>query len=192
MITRRHIRRGLVWSGLVLGALGLLGYALALFVSIYHDGGDRIVFFGRGAITVQWAIPRPQTLLPGPGGASVPLLAPPPPVGWATERRGTRPWRWLPMRTEPVSAGAGPSALPGLFVVPYWIPVLIGLVALYAALPPGAPKPPDSRCPSCRFDLSTAPAVELRRVHVRCPECGTLSERDDPAQEKPAARAGGS
>lgn len=185
MITRRHIRRGLVWAGLALGALGILGYALALFVSIYHDAGNRIAFFGRGAITVQYAIQRPVVLVPGSNSISTPT-SPPPPAGWAAERPGTRPWRWLLRQTDPTGGG------PGLLVVPYWIPVLIGLFALYAALPPGAPKPSDARCPSCRFDLSTAPPIELRHIHVRCPECGTISERDETVQEKPPARARGS
>ncbi len=170
MLTRRLIRQGVLWPGVGPGAAALLGYVLSLFVSIYHERPDRIVYIGRGAIAVQWAISRAVPV----GG----VAASPAPPAWHAESPGSRDWRFFPRCTDPdyTRAGAGP----GLFVVPYWIPLLLGAVAGYVLLPAGAHASAKPRCPSCRFDLAGAPAVQVRRVHIQCPECGVISDRDEP------------
>ncbi len=173
MITRHHVRRGVLWTGVAIGALGVAGYILTCFVSIYHERPDRIIYIGRGSVAVQWGIWRPP--VPPTAGAVAPAPIVP---AWHTERPGTRGWRWLPRCTDPK------DTQPGLFAVPCWIPLAIGLFALYPLLPAGAGTRAKCRCPNCRFDLTGAPPVEIRRVHVQCPECGTIAERDEPS--KPA------
>jgi hypothetical protein len=175
-LTRRHIRAALIWTGLALGAFALLAYAASFFCNLYYNEGTRIVHFGRGAMSIQWQ---------GESGAAI--LSPGTPEGWNIERAGSRRWRWQPRSTDPAIDATNRRAFaPGLFVIPYWIPLAIGFAALVALLPPGAPPLPKPNCPACRFDLSGAPIVESRRVHVRCPECGTISPREDTRPAVPA------
>jgi hypothetical protein len=173
MLTRRLIDRGVLWTGIGLGALGLLGYLLSPFVAIGIDKRDRVVEFGNGAFSAQWGI---RYALPAPGGPPVIASA----RGWFAEAPGPFGWRWLPRCTDPNYSQAGKG--PGVFAVPYWVPLGLGLLAAYVLLPAGAKPRDEPRCPSCRFDLGGAPPIEVRRVHVQCPECGTISEREEPTK----------
>ena len=147
MITRRHIRRWLIWAGVGLGALGIAGYVLSFIAPITHTwANDRRIQLGRGAIAAAWM----------ENDSSV--------TGWALSAdTGTR-WRWMP-RWSQVEDPFNKQPV-GQLVIPYWVLVLIGAAAGYALLPAGYPR---GRCAKCGYDLKGVPADNGT---VKCPECG--------------------
>jgi hypothetical protein len=182
MITRRAVHRGLAWAGLVVGAAALLVYVLDLFCAFGLDTQNWTVYLGRGAVSIQWEFP-PQYQA-SPTAPGVMLAVPRQSQGWIYERAGSRAWRWLPHWANPETATRNTGFSPGLFVIPLWIPMILGLWAGYSLLPAGLPARGKPRCPRCRFDLAGAPAVDVKHVQVQCPECGKLSQRDDIAIDR--------
>ena len=163
MITRRRIRRWLCWAGVAAGFLALGLLVFTCFASFSWRSPSRAVTIAAGGMRVEWEFPV--------GGQTGTALA------WGS---GAGLFHWLPQcsAAHTVVVGTGKSWEAGQLVIPFWFPILIGLFCIYRMLPETGRA---GKCPGCSFDLKGAPEVEVKRAHVRCPECGLVSDRDKPA-----------
>jgi hypothetical protein len=147
VLTRRHIRRSLAWTGVGIGIVGLVGYILSAIAPIEHTwSGDRFFVAGRGGLAMYWVVHGPRD--------------------WNGTIRGVDRihWVWLPRYL--VENSAVSNHLVGRMIVPYWVLIFLGAVAAYRILPAGYPR---GRCKTCGYDLRDIPRTANP---VRCPECG--------------------
>lgn len=160
MLTRRRIRKWLCWTGIAVGVLALAGLVFTLFGSFSWRSPSRAVMIAAGGMRVEWEF--------NAGGQTGTA------VNWGS---GAGLFHWLPQcsAAHSVVSGTGRSWEAGQLVIPFWFPVAIGLFCVYRMLPESGRS---GRCPGCSFNLEGAPEVDVRKVHVRCTECGLVSERE--------------
>ena len=158
MITRCHIHRWLLRTGVVIGAIGIAGYLFSCITTITHTwggmvagSGDRKIVIGRGGIDITW-LGDDSTLIYKPGSIMM-------------QPTSSTHWYWLP------TAGARPDVMTpavtvSYAVVPFWVLIAIGAFSAYRLLPAGYPP---GRCDQCGYDLRGVPGSDGTQV---CPECG--------------------
>ena len=153
MLTKRQVRRAVTYTGLVLGAIGLLTLILSLFgaLEIASPARRRTITIGHGAIRYESSLA--SFPIPNSGPAS------------PTVRFSSNAFPWF----------IWPSAKQGMhIVIPWWILLALGLYSAYRLLPDDhAP----NLCPKCRFDLSSTPPLPDKPTHTRCPECARISPK---------------
>jgi hypothetical protein len=165
VIARHQVRRWLAMAFAGIGAIAVLACLVSAVARFTVRVGNGSVSLGSGAIAWRWASgPYTQNGQP----------VPPFPLIFQESIR----WWWVPRWFG--------SPQDGEAILPLWIPIALGAAALYRMLPAG---PLPGRCPRCRFDITGAPGVEVERVQVRCPECGTISALERAKGAGPAASA---
>ena len=123
MITRARARRWLRRGGLVIGAAGVLGYLFSLIGAVEIRSRQREFTFGGGAVQAKWGI----------WSAPTPGVTPPLPPRLAVSFDSDPRWWWAPMWVQPWEKIYGYGTL----VVPFWMPLLLGLACGYFSLPEG-------------------------------------------------------
>src|SRR5689334_3693064 len=109
MLTRQRVRRGMVWAGVVVGAVSAIVCLVSGVLSISHVSPSHMVWIGGGAITTT----RPG-IVPPPGMASSSVQN-----GWSAGFGIARNWWVLPRWHEE----SGHERI----VFPLWIPIVLGL-----------------------------------------------------------------
>ena len=146
------VRRAACWMAVGAGAAAVIGYVVCLVHPIAVCSPRRMLRLGPGALEVYWQ--------PGPGFVAFPgALA-------GIEQPGWRVWLALQEPMLAPSNGVWPSPAMGRFVLPLWIPLLLGLWCGYWLLPERGQR---DRCIKCGYDLMGVPAKGGKRI---CPECG--------------------
>jgi hypothetical protein len=177
-MTRRTVRRAVIYCGLGIGAAGLVLVLFSFFGEIQRLGPYSDARVGRGGIAVTWfGQTRTRSVATSPSSFQVlPAL---------TEWRVTRPLAHAPWYLIPAVPGEPPTPVrDARLVIPWWLMLLIGAVSAYALLPEDVAA---GHCRKCGFDLRDTPAAPGAAGLVRCPECGTSSRVARPAAD-PAAR----
>jgi len=144
---RSRVRRGFVWTGCAVCAIGGLGYVLSCMGTTGHiSGSSWAILFERGALEYSCV-----NSVPGQRRQF--------------SARLVHPWIWCPslwFYRDPTVPGDYYAGV----TIPYWTLVVIGLPACYLSLPrrirPG-------QCSKCGYDLKGVPEVE---GNTKCPECG--------------------
>lgn len=145
MLTRQKVRRKACWVGVAVGAVCLLALIVSLFGQLTLGTQTGLVQLGRGSFAVYWDFY--------------------PSLGLDV----SRDWRVLPSVREAPAVATGGAYSPGWFVLPLWLPVVLGLWCAYLLLPERAPR---HKC-DCGYDLT---GIRPRDGKRTCPECGKSSD----------------